>query len=324
MTAQTRGEATDLAIQIEGMWKSYGAVQAVENISMHVPTGSVYGLIGPNGCGKTTVIKVLAGLESPDSGSVQIAGMDARTHAAEIRARVGYVPDAFGVYDGLTVNEYVCFYAASHGIRRLQRARLASDLLELVDLAGKRSQPVQNLSRGMKQRLGLARCLIHDPDVLLLDEPASGMDPLARSELLEILRDLSTLGKTVLISSHILPELTDMCTHIGMFRAGEPLLEGPVGEVISILGSVPQLRIRLAVDAQQGEAVALLMVNSTCQNAGIDSTGEVIAEFLGTEQELSALLLGLIEHGMQVTNFVAVNRALEHELLTASRGTGYA
>jgi ABC-2 type transport system ATP-binding protein len=198
---------------------------------MRVPAGSIYGLAGPNGAGKTTLLRILATLERPDRGTARLMGLDIMREPHKVREHMGYMPDFFGVYDRLSVAEYLDFYAASYGIPRRQRRQLCGELMELMDLSDKRDSPADTLSRGLRQRLGLARSLVHDPLVLLLDEPAAGLDPEARLEFQDVLRDLSTLGKTIVISSHILPDLAEMCTHIGIIRQGQMTREGPLHAV---------------------------------------------------------------------------------------------
>ncbi len=307
--------APEYAIEIEGMRKAYGRTVAVRNLSMHVPRGSVYGFVGPNGAGKTTTIRTLATLQKPDAGTVRVAGMDVRKNAGDVRDRVGYMPDFFGVYESLTVSEYLDFYGASHRIPVPRRRQLCGELLELVDLTDKRSESVEALSRGMKQRLGLARCLVHDPDVLLLDEPASGMDPRARIELREILRELCKLDKTILISSHILPELSEMCTHIGVIRAGEMIAEGSVDAVIGALTSGARLRIRVLSAQDTAAMVTLLEADPLCENVVADGDRSVIALYRGGDDELAALLVQAVSTGVQLTGFGVEGNTLEDVFL---------
>lgn len=305
--------AEEYAIEIEGMYKRYGRFHAVRDLSMHVPVGSVYGFVGPNGAGKTTTIRTLATLQSPDSGSVRLAGFDVTHDPSAVRDRLGYMPDFFGVYESLTVWEYLDFYGASHGIRGARRKQICDELLELVDLADKRSLPVEVLSRGMKQRLGLARCLIHDPEVLLLDEPASGMDPRARIELREIVRELGSLNKTILISSHILPELAEMCTHIGIIRSGQVIAEGPVDAVISSLTTGPELRISV-LHARDLDRVTAFLDEGF---AGPERLGDrsVRIPYSDTDEVLSRLLATIVSEGIPLTSFHVERASLEDVFL---------
>jgi ABC-2 type transport system ATP-binding protein len=237
--------------------------------------------------------------------------MDVRKYPGAVRDRVGYMPDFFGVYESLTVAEYLDFYGASHRIPAARRRQLCDELLELVDLADKRSESVEALSRGMKQRLGLARCLVHDPEVLLLDEPASGMDPRARIELREILRELSTLNKTILISSHILPELAEMCTHIGIIRAGEMIAEGAVDDVIGALTSGRRLRVRVLVPQGLAEALRLLQADPRCSEVEADGERSAVALFSGTDEDLSAVMTTMVQAGVRLTGFGLEGNTLE-------------
>ncbi len=303
--------APDYAIEIDDMVKRYGRTTAANGLSMHVPRGSIFGFVGPNGAGKTTTIRTLATLQKPDSGSVKLDGIDVLVDPGSVRDRVGYMPDFFGVYDSLTVGEYLDFYGASHRIPLSRRRQLCDELLELVDLTDKRHEPVEVLSRGMKQRLGLARCLIHDPKVLLLDEPASGMDPRARIELREILRELSKLNKTILISSHILPELAEMCTDIGVIRAGEIIAEGSVDAVIAALSRGPQLRVRVLHPTQAEPAWAVIQADGACDDLEMDDDHTVSAAFEGGDRELAELLSRLMARGIQVTAFALERGTLE-------------
>lgn len=218
-------------VDIENLWVRYGKVIAVRGVSLHIPRGEVFGFIGPNGAGKSSTIKTLATLQTDYMGKVQINGIDVGQKPKSVRPMFGYMPDFFGVYDDLTVREYLHFFAAAYRIDYKKRKSLVDDVLELTDLTGKIDSPVDGLSRGMKQRLSLARVLLHDPDLLLLDEPASGLDPRARIEIRELLKELRDMGKTILISSHILHELSQLCTRIGIIEAGELVAEGSLNDI---------------------------------------------------------------------------------------------
>jgi ABC-2 type transport system ATP-binding protein len=303
------------AIEIESMSAWVGDTEAVRNLSLHVPRGSVYGLVGPNGAGKTTTIRTLATLHQPDAGTVLVDGIDVRADPAAVRGRIGYLPDFSGVYEGLTVSEYVDFYGAIHQIPLRRRRQLTDELLELVNLADERESPVKRLSRGMRQRLGLVRCLIHDPQILLLDEPASGMDPLARVELREILQELVRLSKTVLISSHALSELAEVCTHLGIIYDGELLAEGSVDEILGAVSETVRLRVRLLDAGNRELAWRLLEEQPACRE--IEARGELslLATFTGAEQDLAVLLGQLVTAGAQVTEFALERPTLEEVFL---------
>jgi len=232
------------AIVVDSLVKRFRKFTALDGVSFSIPRGSIYGFLGPNGAGKTTTLRILATLLLPTRGRAWVAGEDVIGQPHKARARFGYMPDFFGVYDDLTVREYLEFYAQAHGVPRYQWQKTTDDLLELVDLGHKRGDFVETLSRGMKQRLGLARCLVHDPVVLLLDEPASGLDPRARVEMREILKEISRMKKTVLISSHILPELADLSTEVGIIHRGKMVASGSVDSIISRLGASRVLEVR--------------------------------------------------------------------------------
>jgi len=232
-------------VDIRDLWVNYGAVHAVQGVSLQIPKGEVFGFIGPNGAGKTWTIKVLATLIAPDYGRVTIDGIDVLDNPLAIRKRIGYMPDFFGVYEDLTANEYLHFFAAAYDLPRSEREGTVADTLALTDLTEKANEPVDGLSRGMKQRLALARVLLHDPDLLLLDEPASGLDPRARIEIRELLIALKNIGKTILISSHILHELSVLCTRIGIIEAGVMVTEGSLDEIYQRLGLMQSIHVQL-------------------------------------------------------------------------------
>ena len=213
--------------------KKYGKVTALDSLSMNITENSIFGFVGPNGAGKTTTMKIMAGLLKADSGGIYINGEDILKNPKSIRDKIGYMPDFFGVYDDLKVSEYMDFYAGTYYIPYAERGTLIDNLLEVVDLTDKKDTYVDSLSRGMKQRLCLARSLIHDPDLIILDEPASGLDPRARVEMKEILKELREMGKTIIVSSHILPELAEMCSEIGIIDHGKLVTQGTVNEIMN-------------------------------------------------------------------------------------------
>ena len=235
-------------VKIHNLSVKYGKFCAVDSISFEIPKGEVFGFIGPNGAGKTSTIKVLATLQRPaaGSGSVTIGNVNVALRPQDARKIVGYMPDFFGLYDDLTVNEYMHFFAAAYQLPWHKRTKTVNDVLELTDLSGKRDSQVNDLSRGMKQRLGLARVLLHDPELLLLDEPASGLDPRARIEMKELLKELRNMGKTILISSHILPELSELCTMIGIIERGKLIAEGSIEEIYRNLDVRKSIHIQIS------------------------------------------------------------------------------
>lgn len=225
-----------LAVDVQNLYVSYGKFDAVKGISFQIPPGEVFGFIGPNGAGKSSTIRVLATLQPEFRGVARITGLSVHSRPQEVRERIGYVPDFFGVYEDLTAREYLHFFAAAYRLPMSKRKAVIDDVLQLTDLTKKIDSQVDSLSRGMKQRLSLARVLLHDPAVLLLDEPASGLDPRARIEMRELLKALKDMGKTILISSHILHELAQFCTRIGIIEAGRMVVQGSVAEIYQKLG----------------------------------------------------------------------------------------
>ena len=232
-------------LRIDKLTKNYGEFPALKGLSLEVPDGALHGFVGPNGAGKTTTMRILATLMSPTSGTAYVDGTDVTREGQKARKLVGYMPDFFGVYDSLTCREYLDFYARCYRIGAAERKRMGSQLLELVQLQDKENEYVDALSRGMKQRLCLARSLIHDPKLLILDEPASGMDPRARAEMKGILRTLREMGKTVLISSHILPELAEMCDSLTILDHGQLVFSGSVDALSDKMNGNAPLDIRL-------------------------------------------------------------------------------
>ena len=235
-----------VAVRTRGLTKRFGDLFAVDHLDLEVPQGSVFGLIGPNGAGKTTTFSILASLLAPTDGEVEVAGLDPTRDPRGVRRAVGYMPDVMGVYDGLRVSEYLEFFAAAYQLPPSRWPALVDGLLELVDLADKRRAMVDTLSRGMKQRLSLARALVHDPDILILDEPASGLDPRARIDLRGLLGELAAMGKTVVISSHILAELEEMCSHVAILDSGRVLAQGAPRDIGAGLAGRRTVLIRLA------------------------------------------------------------------------------
>jgi ABC-2 type transport system ATP-binding protein len=235
-----------LVVNVENLFVDYGKIHAVRGISLQIPKGEVFGFIGPNGAGKSSTIKVLATLLPGYRGRAFVNGIDVGRDPHAVREHIGYMPDFFGVYEDLTTREYLHFFAAAYRIPRGRRNAIVNDVLELTDLTHKIDAQVDSLSRGMKQRLALARVLLHDPDLLLLDEPASGLDPRARIEVRELLKELKNMGKTILISSHILHELAQLCTRIGIIEAGQMVAQGPLDEIYRRLQLMRIVHVQLA------------------------------------------------------------------------------
>jgi len=245
-----------LAVDVRDLHVRYGKLEAVKGITLQIPPGEVFGFIGPNGAGKSSTIRVLATLQPAFEGTAKIMDLDIRTKPHLVREKIGYVPDFFGVYEDLTAREYLHFFAAAYRLPMSKRKAVVDDVLQLTDLTNKIDSPVDSLSRGMKQRLSLARVLLHDPAVLLLDEPASGLDPRARIEMRELLKALKEMGKTILISSHILHELAHLCTRIGIIETGHMVTQGSVAEIYKQLGVLKIVHVQVV--NQSPELIASL------------------------------------------------------------------
>jgi ABC-2 type transport system ATP-binding protein len=305
-------------ISIEGLTKQYGNMQALKDVSFSIGEGSIFGFVGPNGAGKSTTIKILATLLTPTSGHAYINGVDVTKHPKEVRRLIGYMPDFFGVYDRLKVTEYLDFYASCYHVPTNKRRGIIMDLLELTDLSFKADAYVDSLSRGMKQRLCLARCLVHDPKVLLLDEPASGLDPRARVEMRELLRELRNMGKSIIVSSHILPELAEMCDQIGIIESGELKAFGSVEEITSRLNQDKLIRIAIHGPKQQG--MNLIEQNPWVRGVTDTDEGMLQISFTGDASEQTKLLATLVAGGVPVLSFTEVNNSLEDLFMRITEG----
>lgn len=304
-------------LKIEGLVKRYGRFTAVDHLDMEVNKGSIYGFVGPNGAGKTTTMKIMAGLLSADEGSVYIDGMNVSEDIDALKDKIGYMPDFFGVYNDLRVDEYMDFYAGTYYIPYEQRKDIIDNLLELVDLKDKRNFYVDSLSRGMKQRLCLARSLIHDPEILILDEPASGLDPRARVEMKEVLKQLRTLDKTIIISSHILPELAEMCTEIGIINRGRLIDSGSVNE---IMRHISKERI-IDVKVLEGTENAVKILEQLPEVTDIrENTFDVSFGCNGTDEMLSQVLSKLVSAGVPVISFTEREGNLEDIFMKLTGG----
>ncbi len=299
---------------------------ALDQLNLRVEQGCIYGFIGPNGAGKTTTLRILAGLLSPTKGEVRLLGEQLTTRAAQ--RLVGYMPDFFGVYDDLRVWEYLDFFARCYGLRGAWLRQVVDELLDLVDLAGKRDAFVQTLSRGMQQRLCLAHALVHDPPVLLLDEPASGLDPRARVELRELLRTLRDMGKTIMLSSHILSELAEVCDAIGIIDHGRMIISGPLAEVQQQLAASARARLRIARERDVVLALALLQRHPLVSAAGAAAADPraLIIDFSEAlnEEQCAAILAELVNAGVAVSEFSARSENLEELFLRLTANTGQA
>jgi ABC-2 type transport system ATP-binding protein len=305
-----------LAISTRGLAKAYGRVVAVTGIDLDIAPGQIFGLVGPNGAGKSTTLRMLATLLEPTAGEAHVCGLDIRRRPNSVRRVIGYVPDTFGVYDDMRVWEYLDFFARVYAIPAPRRRAIVSELLQLVDLEDKRDAYVHMLSRGMQQRLCLAHALVHDPRVLLLDEPASGLDPRARAELREILRALSALGKTVVISSHILPELEELCTGVAIIDRGRMLAAGSVGEIQARFrrGAVVRARVlgdRHAWRAAEGFFAAQPEVGSV----SVLPEGRFELALPGDDESTANLAYRAMTAGHRIVSFAPVASDLEELFL---------
>jgi ABC-2 type transport system ATP-binding protein len=303
-------------VRANGLVKRYDGTLAVAGLDLDVPQGEIFGLVGPNGAGKTTTLRILATLLEPTAGDAEIAGLSVRRHPNEVRRVLGFMPDVFGVYDDMKVWEYLDFFARCYGIAASRRRQMIADLLDLVDLADKRDTYVQGLSRGMQQRLCLAHTLVHDPQVLLLDEPASGLDPRARVELRELLRELRALGKTILISSHILPELEELCTSVAIVDRGQVLAQGRVADIERRLRVGAVLRVRVLGDeSAQERARDHFAAQPYVASAARLEDGTIELGFRGDDEATVGLLASAVGAGIPVVSFARAASDLEELFL---------
>jgi len=287
-----------MMLKTEKLIKFYGKFLALDGLDLAIESGKLHGFVGPNGAGKTTTMRILATLLPASGGEAWVDGVNVRERPKKVREIVGYMPDFFGVYDGLKVHEYLDFYGSCYGIAYKDRTKMANELLELVHLSDKRDTYVDTLSRGMKQRLCLARSLIHDPSLIILDEPASGMDPRARSEMKGILRTLKELSKTILISSHILPELAELCDSISIIDRGRLIFSGSMDELSTHMRKEAPLVIR--VEGEADGAVRLLKETHGVSGIEMDEEEALHISFDG---DLASLLQRLVMEGVRVTDF---------------------
>ncbi len=295
-------------VRIENLKKVFGRTVALDGLNMTVEQGALYGFIGPNGAGKTTTIKTIIGLLSPDEGRVLVGDIDVAREPGRVMARIGYVPDSFGVYDNLKVSEYMEFFASCYGLAGLKARKRGQMLLEQVGLDDKAEFYVEGLSRGMQQRLCLARALIHNPPVLIMDEPTAGLDPRTRYEFKEILKELQSQGKTILISSHILPELAEICTDIGVIDQGRMVFEGTMEEILAQINVASPLLI--SVSGSRQEALKLLRAHPEVETITIREE-EIVVGFSGDKKDEGALLKQLVDAGVNVYGFVRERENLE-------------
>lgn len=318
-TIATPSQVAPLMVQVQNLSKNFGGRQnyALSDLSFDIPKGEVFGLIGANGAGKTTALKIMATIVPPERGDVLIAGKSVRRQSAEVRRIIGYVPDEYGLYAEMQVDEYLEFFAACYGIHGKKRIRLVNELLDLVDLQSRRKQLLKGLSRGMRQRLCLAHALVHDPQVLLLDEPASGLDPRAHSELRELLRELAFMGKTVVISSHALPVVQDICDRVGVMAHGRLLEYGLTVEVVAkgavgIRSRQLVIRVVAARDFDTALAIAPNFPQLDKNSIIADRVNRCLqVEIEGDEQTCAAFLSFLTINKVAVAHFTERGTGLE-------------
>lgn len=306
-------------VDIQHLRKEYSNnLVAVKDLSLNLERGDIFGFIGPNGAGKTTTIKMLATLLRPTSGRAFIDGVDVTREPERVRGIIGYMPDNFGVYDDIKVWEYLDFFAAAYKIPREKRPQIIDDVLELTDLTVKKDSYVEELSRGMKQRLCLAKTLVHDPQVLLLDEPASGLDPRARIEIKELLKELKAMGKTIIISSHILPELADFCNKIGIIEQGELIVSGDVSAIMRQITGGQLLDVRVLPEDQE-HAIALLQAMPGIRSVR-PTDRELKVEYTGDPDKTFEVLAALVAQGVRVRSFTEEHTDLEDIFMKVTRG----
>jgi ABC-2 type transport system ATP-binding protein len=306
-----------IAIETKSLTRSFGKLIAVQDLNLQIPAGAIYGLIGPNGAGKTTTLRMLAGLLEPTAGEILLEGNRVNHDWRDLQRKIGYMPDFFGVYEDMLVWEYLDFFARCYDIPPQRRKQVVEELLELVDLVTKRDSYVQTLSRGMRQRLCLAHTLVHDPQVLLLDEPASGLDPRARVEMRELLRELGSMGKTILLSSHILSELAELCDSIGIIEKGNLVISGSLSDIRQHALQTRTLRLRILTNLDKAKSILE-------SHPGVEQVfpvnGDLEVSFHGNEELAADLLNTLITSGVRLASFQEVASDLEEIFLRLTKG----
>lgn len=287
-------------LEIKNLCKSYGDLFVLDHLDLTIQKGELFGFVGPNGAGKTTMLRIISGLLPADSGQVSVFGIDAINDSGHLKEKIGYVPDFFGVYDNLKAIEYMEFFASVYGITGEKAHKLCLELMDMVHLADKAEFMVDSLSRGMKQRLCLARSLIHDPELLILDEPVSGLDPRARFEMKKTLRRIHEEGKTIIISSHILSELAEMCTTIGIIKQGKMKVKGTIEEIMQKVNALNPIVIKIA--GEKDTALQLLKENDEVSSISMEEDNLIIG-FAGNQEQQIQLLRQLIDNQVPVVSF---------------------
>ena len=307
-------------IEVEHFTKRYGDFMAVDDLNLSIGEGEIYGFIGPNGAGKSTTIRFLATLLKPTSGEGRIAGHSVTNDPMAVRRVIGFMPDDFGVYDGMKVWEFLDFFAVAYEIPRLERRRIIGEVLQLLDLTHKRDDYVNGLSKGMKHRLCLAKTLVHNPPVLILDEPSAGLDPRARLEMKYLLNELRRMGKTILVSSHILSELADFCTSIGVIERGKLLASGSIQDIQKQLRSHRVLKVRI-LNENPAQFEYILKNHSSVKAQSVNTIeGTLSAEFEGDGPAQADLLRQMMEAGAIVEAFDEEQISLEDVFMMITKG----
>jgi len=311
---------TQHVLETKNLTKRYGSFTALDDLSIHVDRGQILGFIGPNGAGKTTTIKILVGLSKPTSGTATIAGVDCSENASEIKRLVGYMPDRFGSYDNMRVHEYLDFFGAIFGIATRHRKRRIEEVMEITNTSYMQDKYVESLSHGMQQRVGIARTLLHDPEVLILDEPANGLDPKARIEMRELLLRLAAEGKTLIVTSHILPELSRICNVVAIVTAGKLRAFGTVDDVMSQLCPQRNFEVQLVHETDLARASNILASKLTDSEPITLSQKERVLRFptVRSELELAGILQSLVESKIPVAQYREVASDLEDAFLSVA------
>jgi ABC-2 type transport system ATP-binding protein len=314
----------DNIIETKDLIKRFGKFTAVDGLSLTVPAGSIYGFIGPNGAGKTTTMRILTTLTRPTSGEAWVNGFSVMKDRRAVRRAIGYMPDEFGVYDDLRVWEYLDFFAACYEIPEVQRRQLIHDLLELVDLSHRRDDMVDKLSRGMKQRLSLARTLAHDPAILILDEPASGLDPAARVEIRELMVELAKMGKTIFFSTHILADVESICSHIGIVEGGKIIMQGDMNQMKTQLAPHREIIVTVKDNETAGQVMSLVAnIDGVMNSEILDPKGgrsRVRINFNGDDEGIAAINQKLNSASISIFSFTEEIKDLESLFMGVTQG----
>ncbi len=306
-----------MIIETINLTKRYGQLVALDNLELKIEDGECFGYIGPNGAGKTTTIKILATLLQPTWGEARVCGHVVGYESRKIRPLIGYVPDFFGAYEDMVVQEYLEFFASAYNITGKQRIRIVGDVLELTDLVYKKDALVDGLSRGMQQRLSIARVLLHDPKVLLLDEPASGLDPRARIEIRELLKELRRMGKTIIISSHILHELAELCTTVGIIEKGELLFHGPLADIIRQARVASRLHVKVT---EQLDLAAVVLEKLQGVKSVVQENGQLMVELEKQTHDFSGIAQALLKNNFRIREIREEEVNLETAFMRLTKG----